>query len=107
MGVVLPLVTIKLPPFTPGYGLHATGKPIDATAAAIHQAMEMAGELGEVEVGLERLLAELKKTLKRINALAHIYIPTYRETVKGMEISLEEKEREALFQLKRIKGRSA
>jgi len=106
MGVVLPQVSIDLPSFRPGYGLYSTGKTIDATAAAIHRAMEMAGELAEVEVSIERLMAELKKTLKRINALAHIYVPSYRMTVKAMEITLEEKEREALFQLKRIKDRS-
>ncbi|MBW2682234.1 MAG: V-type ATP synthase subunit D [Deltaproteobacteria bacterium] len=106
MGVVLPQVSIDLPSFRPGYGLYSTGKTIDATAAAIHRAMEMAGELAEVEVSIERLMAELKKTLKRINALAHIYVPSYRTTVKAMEITLEEKEREALFQLKRIKDRS-
>jgi len=107
MGVVLPLVAIDLPPLRPSYGLYATGKSIDATGAAIHRVMETAGELAEVEVSIERLMAELKKTLKRINALAHIYVPAYQTTVKAIEITLEEKEREALFQLKRIKSRSS
>jgi len=106
MGVVLPQVHIDLPVFQPGYGLCATGKPIDATAAAIHRAMEVAGELAEVEVSIERLMAELKKTLKRINVLAHIHVPNYLATIKVIEITLEEKEREALFRLKRIRGQS-
>jgi V/A-type H+-transporting ATPase subunit D len=104
MGVVLPTVTIDLPPHRPDYGLLGTGKSIDATAEAIHHAMEVVAELAEVEVGMERLIAELRKTLKRINALAHIYVPAYRATVKAMEDTLEEKEREALFQLKRVRG---
>ncbi len=41
MGVVLPLVAIDLPPLRPSYGLYATGKSIDATAAAIHRVMEI------------------------------------------------------------------
>ncbi|RKX62529.1 MAG: hypothetical protein DRP37_01300 [Thermodesulfobacteriota bacterium] len=107
MGVVLPLVRIDLPPHKPGYGFYGTGKSMDATSEAIHRAMEVVAELAELEVGIERLMAELKKTLKRINALAHIYIPTYRATIKAMEETLEEKEREALFQLKRIRKKSA
>jgi len=107
MGVVLPLVSIEIPSFRPGYGLYTTGESIDATAAAIYRVMRTAGELAEVEVSINRLVAELKKTLKRINALDRIYVPAYQATVKAIEITLEEKEREALFQLKRIKGRSA
>ena len=107
MGVVLPLVQIDLPPHRPGYGLYGTGKSMDATSEAVHRVMEVVAELAELEVGIERLMAELKKTLKRINALAHIYVPTYRATIKAMEETLEEKEREALFQLKRIRKKSA
>jgi V/A-type H+-transporting ATPase subunit D len=84
-------------------------------AEAVHRAMEFVAELAELEVGIERLMAELKKTLKRINALAHIYVPAYRAniyvpayraTIKAMEETLEEKEREALFQLKHIRKKS-
>ena len=107
MGVVLPLVRTDLPPHKPGYGLYGTGKSMDATSEAVHRAMEVVAELAELEVGIERLMAELKKTLKRINALAHIYVPTYRATIKAMEETLEEKEREALFQLKHIRKKSA
>ena len=106
MGVVLPMVSIELPSFKPGYGLYSTGKHMDATAAAIHQAMEMIGELAEIEISIKRLMAELKKTIKRINALEHIYVPAYQATIKAMEVTLEEKEREALFQLKKIRNLS-
>ncbi len=104
MGVVLPIVSIELPPGKPQYGLYGTGKAMDDTAGAVHDAMESIAELAELEVGIERLLAELGKTLKRINALSHIYVPMYSATVRRMEETLEEKEREALFQMKRIRG---
>lgn len=106
MGVVLPLVRIDLPPHKPQYGLYGTGKSMDATSESVHRAMEVVAELAELEVGIERLMAELKKTLKRINALAHIYVPTYRATIKTVEETLEEKEREALFQLKQVRKKS-
>lgn len=106
MGVVLPLVDIDIPAFRPGYGLQGTGAHMDATARAVHEAMEVIAELAEVEVGLQRLMAELKRTLKRINALDYIYVPAYRATVKALEEALEEREREALFQLKLVRQRA-
>ena len=41
--------------------------------------------------------------LRRFNALDNLLIPQYEETVKYIEYTLEEKEREILFQLKRVK----
>ncbi len=106
MGVVLPLVGIELPALRPSYGLYGTGQSMDATSRAIHEAMEVIAELAEVEVGLQRLMAELKRTLKRINALEYIYVPSYEATVKALEETLEEREREALFQLKLMRQRA-
>ena len=102
MGVILPLVSIELLPDRLQYSLYGTGRAMDDTAGAVHKAMESIAELAEVEVGIQRLMAELKKTLKRINALGHIYVPMYSATVRKMQETLEEKEREALFQMKRI-----
>ncbi len=106
MGVILPQVHIDVSVFQPGYGLYKTGKTMDATGAAIHRAMEVVGELAELEVSIERLLAELKKTLKRINVLNQIYLPRYQATIKKIKLSLEEKERETLFRLRLIRSRN-
>lgn len=105
MGVALPKVTIALPKLSPSYGFHGTGAAMDSVRKAMNQGMELIAELAEIEVGLFRLIAEIKKTLKRLNALENIYIPLYESTVKYMEENLEEKEREFLFQLKRQKER--
>ncbi len=106
MGVVLPLVSIKVPDFKPEYGLGTTTASMDQVRQTILSALDVLGELAEVEIGLQRLMHETKKTLKRINALSYIYIPLYKATLKFIEQSLEEKDREGLFQLKRIKART-
>ncbi len=106
MGVVLPLVSINRPRFRPEYSLADTSRQMDSVREAILSATETVAELAEVEVGLKRLMEETKRTLKRINALSYIYIPLYEATLKSIEERLEEKEREALFQLKRIKGKA-
>jgi V/A-type H+-transporting ATPase subunit D len=62
-------------------------------------------ESAELEIAFQRLAFELRKTQKRVNALQNLLIPQYRETVGYMEAGLEEREREALFQLKRMQTR--
>ena len=105
MGVALPVVRISLPKLLPSYGFLETGFSVDAVRESIHQGLHIIAELAEIEVGLFRLVTEIKKTIKRINALENIYIPLYQATIKHIEGSLEEKEREFLFQLKRQKRR--
>ncbi len=105
MGVALPEVRIGIPKLSPSYGFHGTGAAMDLVVKTIYQGMEIIAELAEIEVGLFRLVAEIKKTLKRLNALQNIHIPLYESTVKYVEENLEEKEREFLFQLKRQKER--
>jgi V/A-type H+-transporting ATPase subunit D len=105
MGVALPTVKIDVPRFAPSFGFQETGPEMDSTARAVHGSLETIAELAEIEVGLFRLVTEIKKTIKRINALENIYVPLYETTIKHIEESLEEKEREFLFQLKRQKSR--
>ena len=105
MGVALPVVRLTLPDFLPPYGFHGTTMAMDDLAKTIWQSLEVITELAEIEVSLLRLEMEIKKTIKRINALENIYVPAYEATIKHIEDSLEEKDREFLFQLKRQKRR--
>jgi len=54
-----------------------------------------------------RLANELRKTQRRVNALQHIFIPQYENTVAFIISSLEEREREETFRLKLLKVRMA
>jgi len=45
----------------------------------------------------------LRKTQRRVNALQHIFIPQYENTVAFIISSLEEREREETFRLKLLK----
>ncbi len=107
MGVALPILRLTTPKFLPTYGFQETGASLDAVAKTILDGLEIMVELAEIEVGLARLIYEIKKTIKRLNALENIYIPRFEATVKHLEDNLEEKEREFLFQLKRQKSRKS
>lgn len=106
MGVAVPLLSFAGPPAAVAGAAGGTASPGAAfvgrrirglLSALVHQA--------EVEISCRRLAAELQKTQRKVNALEHIFIPEYRDTIHFIEGSLEEKEREALFQMKRLKGR--
>ncbi len=104
MGVVIPVVQVKWKKSDkPQYGFSGTTYALDKAAKQFSICLEALVELAEIETTLWRLATELKKTQRRFNALDNILIPQYDETVKYIEYTLEEKEREILFQLKRVK----
>jgi V/A-type H+-transporting ATPase subunit D len=106
MGVIVPLLELEAsdapqPVTAPGDG---PGGPA-AARRWVRDLLPALIHLAELEVSCRRLAAELQKTQRRVNALEHVFIPQYRDTIRFIEASLEEKEREALFQLKRLKAR--
>lgn len=104
MGVPVPVVQAKWSKSDkPRYGFVGTTYALDKAAKQFSVCFEAVVELAEIETSLWRLATELKKTQRRFNALDNILIPEYAETVKYIEYTLEEKEREILFQLKRVK----
>jgi len=62
------------------------------------------GPLADRVITVWRLTLELKRTQRRVNALESVFIPAYEETVRYIEETLEEKDREDLFRLKRAKA---
>ena len=101
--MVVPLCEWRANPEPPPWGLLGTSLELDLARDKFLLALRQLVALAEVEIAFHRLAAELRKTQKRVNALQNLLIPQYRETVRFLESSLEEKEREALFQLKRLR----
>lgn len=104
-GVVLPLLNWEASEESPPWGLLGTSLELDLAREKFLAAMRRLIESAELEIAFQRLAFELRKTQKRVNALQNLLIPQYRETVSYMEAGLEEREREALFQLKRMQTR--
>ena len=61
--------------------------------------------MAQIESSCIRLADEIKKTVKRANALDKIQIPRFENTVKYIEDILGEKEREDFFRMKKVKKR--
>lgn len=99
MGVQYPSVEITNLPLHP-LGLLGTDVMLDETRKNFTAMATSMARLAEVESALWRLLEEQRKTQKRVNALKYNVIPKFRRTIRYVESSLEEEERNVLFQLK-------
>jgi V/A-type H+/Na+-transporting ATPase subunit D len=107
LGLPMPVVEFHAGESQPRFSFGGTVSDLDRCALAVRQALGPIAELAEVEGMVWRLAEELQRTVRRTNALNYMIIPTYLETRHYLESALEEKEREALFHLKRVKARKA
>ena len=89
-------------PATP-VGLSGTDASLDATREHLAEMAVALARLGEAETALWRLLDEQRRLQKRVNALRYNVIPRYRNTIRYIESSLEEEERNTLFQIRVLK----
>jgi V/A-type H+/Na+-transporting ATPase subunit D len=105
IGVEYPAVTAEPLPLQP-VGLMWTDASFDQARAKLAHAALLLARLGEGETSLWRLLAEQRKTQKRVNALKYNVIPRYRGTIRYIQSVLEEEERNTLFQIKILRESS-
>ena len=101
VGVEYASVTAQRLPLQP-VGLMWTDPSFDEARARMIELTLQLARLGEAENVLWRFVIETRKTRKRVNALKYNIIPGYRATLRYIRQSLEEEERNTLFQLTRI-----
>ena len=109
MGVRVPKIkasSVRKPLSERGYGLIGTGPAIDDAVSGYEGLVEQIVLAAELETAIKRLLDEVEKTKRRVNALEFKVLPELDETRKFIALRLEEMERESLFTLKRIKAKS-
>lgn len=89
-----------------GYGLIGTSGYIDDASESYETVLKNIIIAAEIETTLKKLLIEVDKTKRRVNALEFTVIPNMEDQAKFIELRLEEMEREDIFRLKRIKKSS-
>lgn len=108
MGVIVPLFNlrgqIKRPYMKRGYSLINSPSKVDEVVDKFQTAMKSTFELAEVEEQVRLVAEELESTKRRVNALEYVLLPKLDKTYKWIELSLEEREREDFFRLKRMKN---
>ncbi|MBQ5332844.1 MAG: V-type ATP synthase subunit D [Oscillospiraceae bacterium] len=104
MGCELPKVSLDVSANHLTYGFENTDGNVDMAYICFNRVKQMTAMLAEVDNSVFRLANAIKKAQTRANALKNIVIPKYESTVKFIENSLEEKEREEFSRQKVIKA---
>lgn len=106
MGVSVPLIEQKSAARSPldrGYSLACVSSRIDHVAEAFETELDLMINLAASEMRLRRLAEEIGRTTRRVNALDNFLIPRLEAQRSYIQMVLEERERENLFRLKRVK----
>lgn len=109
MGVPVPMVKsayAKRKIGQRGYGVIGTSSRIDETASKYESLVEDVIMAAEIETTMRRLIEEIDKTKRRVNALEFKVLPELQEIEAIIRLRLEEMERENTFRMKKIKDKS-
>lgn len=102
-GVRTPVIQVRHGAFHSQYGFVNTDSLVDQTMQDFLLLLEALGSLAELESTVMLLARELKKTQRRVNALEHIFIPNFKDTLRHIGEVLEGKELDSFFTLKMVK----
>lgn len=108
MGVKVPKIEsseIKKAFMERGYGIY-NSSAIDEAASAYEKVLEKIILAAEVETSMRKLLKEIEKTKRRVNALEFVVMPNLEKIKSFIQLRLEEIERENIFRMKRIKAKA-
>jgi V/A-type H+-transporting ATPase subunit D len=103
MGVTLPVIETEFKEHSPYYSPMGTSFWIDSSLHFFKEVLKLLGKLSELKISVLRLANEVKKTIRKVNALEKIAIPDLKETVHYIEGRLEENERDMFVLMKMVK----
>lgn len=107
MGVAVPVISQDPRPprnaMNRGYSPLDVSVRVDEAAYGFEKTIKAIMRYAEAETRLRRLGEEISKTNRRVNALEQIRIPELEEQVRFIEQALDERQREELFRLKKVK----
>ena len=85
------------------YGYAFTSCDLDDAVLALSEIMPDLLKLAEIEKTCQLLAGEIEKTRRRVNALEHVMIPQYEDTIKYITMKLDEAERSSTTRLMKVK----
>lgn len=103
MGVNLPVVDTEFTEHRPYFSPMGTSFWIDNSVQNFKEVLRLLGKLSELRISVLRLANEVKRTIRKVNALEKIAIPDLKEAVHYIETRLEENERDMFTLMKRVK----
>jgi len=86
-----------------GYGLVTTSPRIDVAAASFEKLLDLLLDVAAAELSLRRLVGEISRTTRRVNALEHVVVPRLEHERDAIEMVLAERELEDRIRLRRAR----
>jgi V/A-type H+/Na+-transporting ATPase subunit D len=85
------------------YGFADSSVSVDKASRLTRKTLASIFKAAEFENAIFRLASELEKTQRLINALEYLIIPRYESSIRYIQATLEEREREEFVRLKHVK----
>lgn len=103
MSVMVPTYTATQEGRSLNYGLANSPGSLDVALERFSRLIPRLISLSAEEKGLRLMAVEIERTRRRVNALEHVLIPSFKETISYIKMKLDEQERANLSRLMRIK----
>ncbi len=87
------------------YNLISTSIAVDDISSSFSNVRNVMIDVAEREQGLKRIVVEIDKTKRRVNALEHVVIPGIISQSRYISMHLEEMDRDTFSALKHVKKR--
>ena len=104
MGIDIPEVDRIEPDVSPVYSMGGiavgASSVLDNAYVNARHVVSMIARLAEIETTVYRLAIQIRKTLRRVNALEKVFIPRSESQIKHIAAVLDENEREDLTRIK-------
>lgn len=85
------------------YGFASTSFELDYAVMGLAELLPTMLKLAEKEKAVILMADEIEKTRRRVNALEHVLIPRYRDTIRFISDKLEENDRSGKARLMKVK----
>lgn len=107
MGVRIPEITRMQRPIGISYSVMPNSLAVDDISDSFTRSINSIIDVAQREQGLKRLVIEIDKTKRRVNALDYKIIPNMKKQSKYIRMRLEEMDRDTFSALKHVKKKLA
>ncbi|OYQ65679.1 V-type ATP synthase subunit D [Aerococcus sp. 1KP-2016] len=85
------------------YGYLNTSSELDDAIEVLNDVMPKLLKLSEIEKTCQLMATEIESTRRRVNALEYRMIPNFKETIKYIQMKLDENERASITRMIKVK----
>ncbi len=103
MSVIVPVYTVNQSGESLSYGLATSPGSLDVALERFSKLIARLIQRAADEKALKLMASEIERTRRRVNALEHVMIPSFKETIRDITMKLDEMERSSLSRLMVIK----